>query len=82
MQFLKNKSIHLINMDLVLIPPKEEHFQKLNFFVQMKNDRFHAFIITNQDTLLVGVTLWKNSMLLTIHGSQEGHWGLTPKDPK
>ena len=46
-------------LDLVLIPPKEKHFQKLDLFLQMKNQKFHTFIVKTQDTLLVGVMLCK-----------------------
>ena len=57
MLFLKNKSVHLIKLDLILIPPKEEHFQKSDLFLQMENHKFHAFIVKNEDTLLVGIML-------------------------
>ena len=71
MLLLKNKSVHLIKLDLVLIPSKEEYFQKSNLVLQMENQKFNAFIVINQDTLLVDIILCKNSILLTMHGSQE-----------
>ena len=82
MLFLENKNAHLIKMDLVLIPSKEEYFQKWKLVLQMENYKYYVFIVVNYDTLLVGVMLCKNPKLLTMHGSQEGHWGLTPKDPR
>ena len=72
MPFLKNKSVLLKKLDLVLILPKEEQFQKLDLFLHMKNHRFHAFIVNTQDTLIVSVMLCKNLVLLTMYGFQEG----------